>query len=186
MSSSAKAWIYNVSSERYVASYFVLKKKRSSLCKGVASPYAASYSGKFLCFRSYLQGGILLSSLQGNDKSQVRWRWKPVGHTASKCGLYELPAYLERTEQSSKNRLLWAVLLEFYLCCNLILHSVSVSNNIFLIMSSQKTWRYFLLIDPERLRGLRSYFESCLCQFIFRITWFDKISPSVLLWSYNT
>lgn len=84
---------------------------------------------KFLCFLWNPVGGVLLSGLQGNDKSLVRWRWKPLGHTASKYGLHELPAYLERIEQSSKARLLWAGLIEFLVemqLCALLLSQLTI------------------------------------------------------------
>lgn len=86
-------------------------------------------ASSYVCFLCYLEGGVLLSGLWGNDKSLVRWRWKPVGQTASKCGLHESPAYLERTGTvlAKQTELFW---LNFscastrgVLCC------VSVSND---------------------------------------------------------
>lgn len=67
-------------------------------------PRQATWASFYVCFLCYLEGGVLLSGLWGNDKSLVRWRWKPVGQTASKCGLHESPAYLERTGTLVKNQ----------------------------------------------------------------------------------
>lgn len=100
---------------------------------------------KFLCFLWNPVGGVLLSGLQGNDKSLVRWRWKPLGHTASKYGLHELPAYLERIEQSSKARLLWAGLIEFLvelqLCALLLSQLISWDRRSFKNQQDIAMWR---------------------------------------------